>query len=49
MTVKILTDSACDLPLHFYEENHVTFFPLKVLLNEKEYEDQLSIKTKSNL
>ena len=47
MTVKILTDSACDLPLHFYEENHVTFFPLKVLLNEKEYEDQLSIKPKA--
>jgi len=47
MTVKILTDSGCDLPLHFYEENHVTFFPLKVLLNEKEYEDQLTIKPKT--
>ncbi len=47
MTVKILTDSGCDLPLHFYEENHVTFFPLKVLLNEEEYEDQLSIKPKA--
>lgn len=47
MTVKILTDSACDLPFPFYEENHVTFFPLKVLLNEREYEDQLTIKPKT--
>lgn len=47
MTVKILTDSGCDLPLHFYQENNVTFFPLKVFLNEMEYEDQLSIKPKA--
>nr|WP_295972915.1 DegV family protein [uncultured Bacillus sp.] len=47
MTVKILTDSGCDLPLQFYEENQVIFLPLKVLLNEKEYEDLLGIKPKA--
>lgn len=47
MTVKILTDSGCDLPLPFYEENHVTLFPLKVFLNNQEYEDQVTIKPKT--
>ncbi|MBB6443514.1 DegV family protein [Bacillus benzoevorans] len=47
MTVKILTDSGCDLPLHFYEANQITLFPLKVLLNEIEYEDQVTIKPKT--
>ena len=37
MPVKILADSACDLPKSFYEENHVTLFPLKVEINEQEY------------
>ncbi|MEH7073696.1 DegV family protein [Neobacillus drentensis] len=43
MQVKILTDSACDLPKSFYDENHVTLFPLKVEINGKEYEDVKSI------
>lgn len=44
MSVKILADSACDLPLSFYKENGVTLFPLKVHLGETEYEDLLTIE-----
>jgi DegV family protein with EDD domain len=43
MAVKILADSACDLPLSFYEENGVTLFPLGVHLGEQEYEDLVTI------
>ncbi|MBP3038818.1 DegV family protein [Bacillaceae bacterium Marseille-Q3522] len=46
MTVKILTDSASDLPLHFYEENNITLFPLKVLIDEHEYKDLKDISPK---
>lgn len=38
-----MADSACDLPLSFYQENDVTLFPLKVFLNEEEYEDLRTI------
>jgi len=44
MPVKILADSASDLPLHFYKDNHVTLFPLKVHLHDQEYEDLLTIE-----
>lgn len=44
MGVKILADSACDLPLEFYQENNVALIPLKVLIDEKEYEDLRTIK-----
>jgi len=47
LPVRILTDSGCDLPLHYLEENHVTLFPLKVLLNNQEYEDLLTIESKT--
>ncbi|MFE8700333.1 DegV family protein [Cytobacillus sp. FJAT-54145] len=43
MSVKILADSASDLPLSFYNENAVTLFPLKVHLNDQEYEDLITI------
>ncbi|KAB2330901.1 DegV family protein [Bacillus mesophilum] len=43
MSVKILADSACDLPLSFFKENDVTLFPLKVHLDGQEYEDLLTI------
>jgi len=46
MSVKILTDSACDLPLSFYEENHVTLLPLKVEIDGNEYEDVKTIDSK---
>ncbi|MBY0121061.1 DegV family protein [Bacillus sp. S/N-304-OC-R1] len=47
MSVKILTDSACDLPLHYYEENNITLFPLKVHLDDTEYEDLVTINPKT--
>jgi len=47
MPVKILTDSGSDLPLHFYKDNQVTLFPLKVHLNDQEYEDLLTIEPKT--
>ncbi|RDU35546.1 fatty acid-binding protein DegV [Neobacillus piezotolerans] len=39
MAFRLFADSACDLPLAFYEENHVGLFPLKVHVDDKEYED----------
>jgi DegV family protein with EDD domain len=47
MQVKIIADSACDLPLDFYSENNVTLLPLKVHLNGEEYEDIKGIDPKS--
>lgn len=46
MSVKILADSACDLPLQFLQENNVTLFPLKVHLDNTEYEDLITIDSK---
>ncbi|MFZ7945242.1 MULTISPECIES: DegV family protein [Bacillaceae] len=47
MPVKILADSACDLPKSFYEEKNVTLFPLKVQINDQEYEDVKTIDSKT--
>lgn len=44
--MKIFTDSGCDLPKSYYEENDVVLFPLRVQLNNQEYEDVLSIDSK---
>ncbi|MBD8067573.1 DegV family protein [Bacillus sp. PS06] len=44
MTVKILADSASDLPLDFFEEADVTLFPLGVHLDGEEFLDQVTIK-----
>ncbi|GHH98509.1 DegV family protein [Neobacillus kokaensis] len=47
MQVKILADSACDLPKSFYEENNVTLIPLKVYIDGSEYEDVKNIDPKT--
>jgi DegV family protein with EDD domain len=47
MQVKILADSACDLPKDFYTEHNVTLFPLKVHVNGQEYEDVKTIDSKT--
>ncbi|MEC1261574.1 DegV family protein [Bacillus swezeyi] len=44
MTVHLLADSAADLPKSFYDEHHISFIPLRVLLDEKEYDDLLTIQ-----
>lgn len=47
MPVKILADSACDLPKDFYSNHNVTLFPLKVQVNGQEYEDVKTIDPKA--
>ncbi|MFF5994877.1 DegV family protein [Lysinibacillus sp. KU-BSD001] len=42
--MKIFTDSGCDLPKSFYEEQNVTLFPLRVHLNGQEYDDVYGIE-----
>lgn len=49
MTIKIITDSACDLPKELVEELDVEVVPLFVLLNEKEYLDGETIQSKEVL
>ncbi|WP_270573210.1 DegV family protein [Bacillus glycinifermentans] len=44
MTVHLITDSAADLPKSFYDDNGVTFIPLRVLLDDKEYDDLVTIQ-----
>ena len=44
--MRIFADSACDLPKSFFEDNDVTLFPLHVLIDDKDYEDILSINPK---
>ncbi len=46
MTITILADSACDLPLSFYKENNVSFIPLQLHLEGKNYEDLRTINPK---
>ncbi|MGJ7910304.1 DegV family protein [Neobacillus sp. LXY-1] len=43
MPVKILADSACDLPKSFYEEHNVTLLPLQVQIDNQQYEDVKNI------
>lgn len=44
--MKIFADSACDLPKEFFENNDVELFPLRVQLNNTEYNDILDINPK---
>ena len=46
MTVKILTDSACDLPLHFLKKQQISMFPLRVHVDGQEYDDLETIEPK---
>ncbi|WP_040204502.1 DegV family protein [Neobacillus jeddahensis] len=47
MVVKILADSACDLPKSYYEETNVVLFPLMVQINDQAYEDVKTIDPKT--
>ena len=42
--MRIFTDSACDLPQSYFEENNVQFFSLRVELDGKDYLDIVEIK-----
>ena len=45
MSVKIITDSACDLSKDLLEKYDIDIVPILVLLNDKEYLDSITIKT----
>lgn len=46
MGVKIFADSASDMPLSFFQENQVKLIPLRVYIDETEYEDLQTINPK---
>lgn len=43
MTVKIITDSGCDIPKHIIDEYNIEVLPLMVIIDGKEYEDNRTI------
>jgi DegV family protein with EDD domain len=43
MTVKIITDSAADLPLEYAEANGITVIPMKIMFGDKMYRDRVDI------
>lgn len=47
MAIRLFTDSGSDLPLSFFQEHSVTLIPLIVQLDNKAYEDILSIDPKT--
>jgi DegV family protein with EDD domain len=45
--MKLFTDSGCDLPKEFFEQENVQLFPLRVDLNNKNYNDIIDIDSKA--
>ncbi|MGE8205194.1 DegV family protein [Heyndrickxia sp. NPDC080065] len=46
MSIKLFADSASDLPLSYFEDNQVSLIPLRVYIDEAEYEDLKTIHPK---
>jgi DegV family protein with EDD domain len=46
MKVHIIADSACDLPIDYFEERNISFLPLSVEMNGEQLKDQIDIKPK---
>lgn len=44
MKMKLFADSACDLPLSFFQENNVQLIPLQVHIGDEEYLDLETIQ-----
>ncbi|RHW39875.1 DegV family protein [Lysinibacillus yapensis] len=44
--MKIFADSGCDLPMHFFSDENVGLFSLRVDVNEREYNDIVEIEPK---
>ena len=40
MTIRIVTDSACDLPQQLVDQHHITIVPLSIRFGDKEYIDR---------
>ncbi|MCP3742165.1 DegV family protein [Rossellomorea sp. BNER] len=47
MKINLFADSACDLPSTYFEENDVTLIPLRVQIDENDYEDLVNIQPKA--
>lgn len=47
MTVKILSDSACDLPEDILEEYNIDILPIVLIKDDKEYLDKVTIQPKT--
>ncbi|MCA1062026.1 DegV family protein [Rossellomorea aquimaris] len=47
MTVKLLADSASDLPASYYTQYNIELLPLKVHIDGQDYEDLVSIEPKT--
>jgi DegV family protein with EDD domain len=46
MNIRLFADSASDLPNDFYDEYEVKLIPLRVLIDDKEFEDMVTIQPK---
>ncbi|QTD41213.1 DegV family protein [Sporosarcina sp. Te-1] len=44
--MRIFADSGCDLPKSYFEEHDVTLLPLRVLIDDQEYDDVIEIDSK---
>ncbi len=42
-SIGIITDSSCDLPYQFIQENHIHFIPLKLIFGDRTYLDKVQI------
>lgn len=42
-TIGIVTDSSCDLPYQFIQENHIHIIPLKLIFGDQTYLDKVNI------
>ena len=49
MPIKILSDSACDLPDDILEEYDIDILPIIVIKDDQEYFDRITIKPKTVL
>ncbi|MGM9923996.1 MAG: DegV family protein [Bacillus sp. (in: firmicutes)] len=47
MSIHLLADSACDVPRSYFSENNLTYIPLNVHLEGKDYEDGITIQSKT--
>lgn len=47
MNVQIIADSACDLPLEYFQSNNIILVPLKVHMDNEQFNDLVTIKPKT--
>lgn len=47
LSIQILADSGCDLPLSYFTNNNLTFIPLSVHLEGQEFEDGVTVQSQT--